>query len=93
MAMALIIIWLLASGLASNVVSEDNFQIQRSRVISTNLGALDVAQNEKLPAVAVHPIGFEMVKSLRSSSVEATEVPARSHEEDYSYQLNCTFSL
>ncbi|MGE5819613.1 MAG: hypothetical protein ACM37Z_16445 [Deltaproteobacteria bacterium] len=93
MAMALIIIWLLASGLASNVVSEDNFQIQRSRVISTNLGAPDVAQNEKLPAVAVHPIGFEMVKSLRSSSVEATEVPARSHEEDYSYQLNCTFRL
>ena len=93
MAMALTIIWLLASGLTSNMVSEDNFQVQSSRVISTNLGTLDVAQNEKLFAAAVHPIGFEMVKSLMSSSVEATEVPVRSREENNSYQLNCTFLL
>lgn len=91
--MALTIIWLLASGLTSNMVSEDNFQIQSSRVISTNLGTLEVAQNEKLSAATVHPIGFEMVKSLMSSSVEATEVPARSREENNSYQLNCTFLL
>jgi hypothetical protein len=93
MAMALIIIWLVANGLASSVVSEGNFRIQSSLVISTNLGTPDLSQNEKLSAAAVHPVGFGMVKSLTSSSVEATEVPARSREDDNSCQLNCTFLL
>lgn len=93
MAMTVMIIWLVANGLVLNVVSEGNFQIQNSRVISTNLDTLDVSQCEKLSAAAVNPVGFGMVKSLASSSVQATEVRAQLREDDNSYQLNCMFLL
>lgn len=91
--MALIIIWLVANGLAASVASDDNYQIQSSAVISTNLDTPDISQNEKLSAVAVHPVGFEISKSLTFPSVEAAEVPARWREDNHSYPLNCTLLL
>jgi hypothetical protein len=95
MAIALMAAWLVATGLATGMISDGNFQSQSSGLISTSLDTADAdaCQNEKLSAAVVDSIGIEFCETLTSLFVKAPEAPGSWRQDDDSYQLNCVFLL
>ena len=93
MAMALMIFWLVANSPVASVASADNTPSRSFGLMATSLDMPDVYQNERLSVAAVYSVGFGTIKSLKPSSVERAEAPARLREDANSYQRNCTFLL
>jgi hypothetical protein len=85
--------WLLATGLATNLVNDGNLQIQRSGSILTNLDPADACQDEKLPSAMAQPLGSQFSRALLSVIPKPAETPDWLCRADDSYQQSCVLVL